>query len=443
METLVFIIAGGLLMSAIAMVGGVTIVLQPETLDRLILPLVALAAGKLLGGAFFHMVPEGAKALDLLTAGGWLVAVALFRTIPSGVGSRRKDLKLDQNELKRVLTSGVAWSLENGYGAPEDQAHTEANGCISNADPGKISNRALERGKAQLGTLGSGNHFLEVGFVEEVYDTETASVMGLEKDQATVLIRTGSRGLGHQICDDYIFVMLQASKRYGIDLPDRQLCCAPVDSKEGKEYLGAMAGAANFAFVNRQMIMHWSRETFGRVFQKRIEDLQVELVYDVCHNIAKMETHQVEGTNSSLCVHRKGATRAFPPGHPDIPEKYRSIGQPVLVPGDMGRYSFVLAGTAAGYRETFGSACHGAGRILSRGQAKKAAKGRAVARELEDKGIIVKGASKRTLSEEISDAYKDVDNVINVLHQAGISKKVVKIAPLLVIKGSNGKVPLY
>jgi tRNA-splicing ligase RtcB len=337
--------------------------------------------------------------------------------------------------LKRVLTSGVAWTLENGYGKAEDQAQTEANGCIENADPAKISDRALERGKAQLGTLGSGNHFLEVGFVEEIYDPETASVMGLEKDQATVLIHTGSRGLGHQVCDDYLSVMLQASKRYGIDLPDRQLCCAPVDSKEGKDYLGAMAGAANFAFVNRQMIMHWTRETFGHVFQKRIQDLQLELVYDVCHNIAKIETHQVEGTKTTLCVHRKGATRAFPPGHPDIPEKYRSIGQPVLVPGDMGRYSFVLVGTAAGYRETFGSACHGAGRILSRGQAKRAAKGRAVVRELEDRGILVKGASKRTLNEEISEAYKDVDNVVNVLHQAGISKKVVKIAPLVVIKG--------
>jgi len=363
------------------------------------------------------------------------LAETLFRNIPSGVGSRRKDLKLSQKELKHVLAAGVDWTLQHGYGSAEDQTHIEANGCIMNADPDKISERALERGRAQLGTLGSGNHFLEVGFVEEVYDFEAASIMGLKKDRATVLIHTGSRGLGHQVCDDYLSVMLNASKRYGIELPDRQLCCAPVDSKEGKDYLGAMAAAANFAFVNRQMIMHWTRETFGQVFQKRIEDLQLELVYDVCHNIAKIETHEIEGKDKELCVHRKGATRAFPPGHPDIPEKYRSIGQPVLVPGDMGRYSFVLVGTAAGYAETFGSACHGAGRMLSRHQAKKAAKGRAVARELEDRGIIVKGASKRTLVEEISDAYKDVDNVVNVLHQVGISKKVVKLSPLVVIKG--------
>lgn len=363
------------------------------------------------------------------------LAETLFRNIPSGVGSRRKDLKLSQKELKHVLAAGVDWTLQHGYGSAEDQTHIEANGCIMNADPDKISERALERGRAQLGTLGSGNHFLEVGFVEELYDFEAASSMGLKKDRATVLIHTGSRGLGHQVCDDYLSVMLNASKRYGIELPDRQLCCAPVDSKEGKDYLGAMAAAANFAFVNRQMIMHWTRETFGQVFQKRIEDLQLELVYDVCHNIAKIETHEIEGKDKELCVHRKGATRAFPPGHPDIPEKYRSIGQPVLVPGDMGRYSFVLVGTAAGYAETFGSACHGAGRMLSRHQAKKAAKGRAVARELEDRGIIVKGASKRTLVEEISDAYKDVDNVVNVLHQAGISKKVVKLSPLVVIKG--------
>lgn len=359
---------------------------------------------------------------------------ALFRNIPSGVGSRRKDLKLNDRELDSVLAKGVDWTLEKGYGSEEDRSHIEDNGCLPFADPDKIGNRARERGKAQLGTLGSGNHFIEIGFVEEVYDSEAASVMGLEKDQATVLIHTGSRGLGHQVCDDFLSIMLNASKRYGIDLPDRQLCCAPVNSKEGKDYLKAMAGAANFAFVNRQMIMHWTRQTFEAVFQS-IDSLQLELVYDVCHNIAKIETHRIRGKDINLCVHRKGATRAFPPGHSAIPETYRGIGQPVLVPGDMGRYSFVMVGTEAGYKETFGSACHGAGRKLSRNQAKTAAKGRAVARELEDRGIIVKGASKRTLVEEISDAYKDVDNVVNVLHQAGISKKVLKLSPLAVIKG--------
>lgn len=360
---------------------------------------------------------------------------ALFIAIPSGVGSQRKDLKVNRQEMNRVLVDGVKWALKNGYGTTQDQTYIEDNGCIAKANPDKISERALERGKGQLGTLGSGNHFLEVGFVEEIYDPEAAAVMGLEKDQVTVLIHTGSRGLGHQICDDYISVMLNASKRYGISLPDRQLCCAPIDSQEGKDYLEAMAGAANFAFVNRQMIMHWTREVFGKVFQKKPEDLRLELVYDVCHNIAKIETHKVEGGDLTVCVHRKGATRAFPPGHPDIPEKYRPIGQPVLVPGDMGRYSFIMTGTENGYQETFGSACHGAGRRLSRHQAKKAAKGRSVSRELEDRGIIVRGASMRTIVEEISEAYKDVDNVVSVLHQAGIAKKIVKLVPMAVIKG--------
>jgi tRNA-splicing ligase RtcB len=363
------------------------------------------------------------------------LAETLFRNIPSGVGSRRKDLKLNPKELKRVLATGVAWTLKNGYGSDRDRAHIEAEGCIPNADPERVGDRALARGSAQLGTLGSGNHFVEVGFVQEVYDPEAAAVMGLAKDQATVLIHTGSRGLGHQVCDDYLSVMLKASGRYGIDLPDRQLCCAPVDSKEGRNYLAAMAAAANFAFVNRQMIMHWTRETFGQVFQRPIADMHLELVYDVCHNIAKIETHSIEGRDIDLCVHRKGATRAFPPGHPDIPEDYRAIGQPVLVPGDMGRYSFVLVGTPAGYRETFGSACHGAGRLMSRSRAKKAAKGRAIVRELEDKGIIVRGASRGTIVEEMPDAYKDVDNVVHVLHGAGIGKKVVKLAPVAVIKG--------
>jgi tRNA-splicing ligase RtcB len=359
---------------------------------------------------------------------------ALFRNIPCGVGSRRKDFKLDQKELKRVLASGVQWTLKHGYGNTEDRDHIEADGCIANADPDKISDRALERGRAQLGTLGSGNHFVEVGYVKEIYDADTAAVLGLERDQATVLIHTGSRGLGHQVCDDYLAVMLKAARRYGIDLPDRQLCCAPVDSREGRDYLAAMAAAANFAFANRQMITHWTRETFAQIFPGG-GDIRLPLVYDVCHNIAKLETHLLEGKEREVCVHRKGATRAFPPGHPETPERYRTVGQPVLVPGDMGRYSFVLVGTEAGYRETFGSACHGAGRKMSRKQAKKAAKGRAIARELEDRGIVVRGASIGTIVEEMPDAYKDVDNVVNVLHHAGISKKVAKLAPLAVIKG--------
>lgn len=363
------------------------------------------------------------------------LAEALFRNIPSGVGSRRKDFKLAQKELRRVLAAGVQWTLQHGYASAEDQAHIEAGGCIPNADPDKISDRALERGRAQLGTLGSGNHFVEVGYVKEIYDEDAAAALGLEADQATVLIHTGSRGLGHQVCDDYLSVMLKAARRYGIDLPDKQLCCAPVDSDEGRNYLGAMAGAANFAFVNRQMITHWTRETFEQVFAGGGDRIRLPLVYDVCHNIAKLETHSIDGQDREVCVHRKGATRAFPPGHPETPERYRDVGQPVLVPGDMGRYSFVLLGTETGYREAFGSACHGAGRKMSRKQAKKAAKGRAIARELEDRGIIVRGASVGTIVEEMSEAYKDVNNVVNVLQQAGISKKVAKLAPLAVIKG--------
>jgi tRNA-splicing ligase RtcB len=360
---------------------------------------------------------------------------ALFVNIPSGVGSHRKDLKLNPKELAEVLRKGVRWTVEHGYGSSEDSDHIEALGRIPGADPDRVSSRALERGRAQLGTLGSGNHFVEVGYVDEVYDHEAASAMGLEKAQTTILVHTGSRGLGHQVCDDYIRVMLEASKKYGIQLPDPQLCCAPVESKEGKNYLAAMACAANFAFVNRQMITHWVRETFEQVFRMGPRDLGLDLIYDVCHNMAKMETHLVEGVELDLCVHRKGATRAFPPDHPEIPEAYRKIGQPVLIPGDMGRCSYVLVGTYQGYRETFGSACHGAGRLMSRHQAKKAAKGRAIYRELEDKGIIVKGASKATLVEEIPDAYKDVNDVVNVVHGAGIGRRVVKLRPLGVIKG--------
>jgi len=286
-----------------------------------------------------------------------------------------------------------------------------------------------------LGTLGSGNHFVEVGYVDEIYDHQIAHILGLEKDGITIIVHTGSRGLGHQVCDDYIKVMMEASRRYGIDLPDRQLCCAPVNSSEGKKYLSAMACAANFAFVNRQMITHWTRESFEQVFQISPKDLKLEVVYDVCHNIAKLEIHNIDGEKKKVCVHRKGATRAFPPGHPDVPSDYQEIGQPVLIPGDMGRYSYVLVGTQKAYEDTFGSTCHGAGRVLSRHQAKKAAKGRSIAKELENQGIIVRGASKGTLVEEIPDAYKDVHDVVEIVDAAGISKKVVRMRPLGVIKG--------
>ena len=360
---------------------------------------------------------------------------ALFVNIPSGVGSHRKDLKLNREEERRVLKKGAKWAVERGFGTAEDLDHIEEQGCIEGGDPDRVSEKAMERGRAQLGTLGSGNHFVEVGYVAEVFDEVIAQALGLSRDQVTVIIHTGSRGLGHQVCDDYIRVMLDAAKKYEIELPDTQLCCAPVLSAEGRQYLEAMACAANFAFTNRQMITHWVRETFEKVFQKSPRDLNLDLIYDVCHNIAKTENHSVNGERKKLCVHRKGATRAFPPNHADVPRDYRAIGQPVLIPGDMGRCSYVLVGTERAMIETFGSTCHGAGRVMSRHQAIKAAKGRAITRELEDKGIIVRGASRGTIVEEIPDAYKDVTNVVNVVHYAGISRKVVKLVPMGVIKG--------
>jgi len=359
----------------------------------------------------------------------------LFINIPSGVGSHRKDLKLNREEQRRVLKKGARWAVEKGFGTAEDIEHIEELGCIEGADPDLISERAMERGRAQLGTLGSGNHFVEVGYVAEVFDEDVARVLGLWKDQVTVLVHTGSRGLGHQVCDDYIRVMMNAARKYQIELPDPQLCCAPVSSPEGERYLEAMACAANYAFTNRQMISHWVRETFEQVLQKSPRDIQLDLVYDVCHNIAKVETHTVNGEKKKLCVHRKGATRAFPPNHRDIPRDYQSIGQPVLIPGDMGRCSYVLIGTERAMKETFGSTCHGAGRVMSRHQAIKTAKGRSVVREMEDQGIIVKGASRGTIEEEIPEAYKDVSDVVNVVHHAGISLKVVKLVPMGVIKG--------
>jgi len=359
----------------------------------------------------------------------------LFINIPSGVGSHRKDLKLNREEQRQVLRKGAKWAVEKGFGTAEDIEHIEELGCIEGADPDRVSERAMERGRAQLGTLGSGNHFVEVGYVAEVFDEDIARVLGLWKDQVTVLVHTGSRGLGHQVCDDYIRVMMNAARKYQIELPDPQLCCAPVSSPEGEQYLKAMACAANYAFTNRQMISHWVRETFEQVLKKSPRDLKLDLVYDVCHNIAKIETHTVNGEKKKLCVHRKGATRAFPSNHRDVPKDYQSVGQPVLIPGDMGRCSYVLIGTERAMRETFGSTCHGAGRVMSRHQAIKMAKGRAVVREMEDKGIIVKGASRGTIEEEIPDAYKDVNDVVNVVHHAGISLKVVKLVPMGVIKG--------
>jgi tRNA-splicing ligase RtcB len=360
---------------------------------------------------------------------------ALFTNIPSGVGSSRKDMKLKDAELDRVLEQGAAWAVAKGYGDPSDLEKIEEGGSIPWADPSKVSAKARERGRSQLGTLGSGNHFVEVGVVEEVYDPGVAEVFGLHPGGITVFVHTGSRGLGHQVCDDYIRLLLKSASKYGIHLPDKQLCCAPVESREGRDYLGAMGAAANFAFANRQMITHWVRETFEQFFGASAERLGLRLLYDVCHNMAKIEEHTVEGRLRKLCVHRKGATRAFAAGHPAVPAVYRAVGQPVLIPGDMGRYSYVLVGTDRAMAETFGSTCHGAGRVLSRHQAIKSARGRSIAKELEQRGVFVTAAGKATLSEEMPEAYKDVSDVVAVVQGAGISRPVARLKPLGVMKG--------
>jgi len=363
------------------------------------------------------------------------IVEGLFRNVPSGLGSRRKDLKLSHGELRGVLEKGARWAITNGFGTQSDIDHIEDQGCLDDADPDAVSDRAYERGKDQLGTVGSGNHFVEVGYVAEIFDEEAARAFGLTHDQVTIMVHTGSRGLGYQVCDESIRQMLSATAKYGIDLVDRQLCCAPLTSPEGRRYFSAMAAAANYAFANRQLITHWVRETFEEVFAASASSLGLTLVYDVCHNIAKKETHRVEGTDVPLCVHRKGATRAFPPHHRLVPDRYREVGQPVLVPGDMGRASYVLAGTERAMDETFGSTCHGAGRIMSRSAALRSARGRSIIREMEERGVCVRAASKATLAEEMPEAYKDVSKVVQVVHRAGISRLVAKIVPLGSIKG--------
>ncbi|HHT9118500.1 MAG TPA: RtcB family protein [Candidatus Hypogeohydataceae bacterium YC38] len=360
---------------------------------------------------------------------------ALFRNIPTGVGSRRKDLKLDTDEEKSLLREGARWAVSRGYGWEKDLEHIEEIGCIPGADPWEVSSKAMERGRAQVGTLGSGNHFVEVDYISEVYDERLANALGLELNGIAIQVHTGSRGLGYQVCDDNIEVMIEAARRYGIDLVDRQLCCAPLDSEEGKRYFKAMACAANYAFANRQMITHWVRESFSRVLGRSPENLGLDLIYDVCHNIAKFETHMVDGHPKRLCIHRKGATRALPAGHPQTPKAYKTIGQPVLIPGDMGRCSYVLVGTEAASQETWASSCHGAGRVMSRTQAMKSVKGKNIMKAMADLGVVVRATGWATLAEEIPEAYKDVTEVVDVVHNAGIARKVVQLKPLGVIKG--------
>ena len=358
----------------------------------------------------------------------------LYSEIPTGVGSKGK-INLSRQEEMELLIKGAGWAVERGHGTKDDLEHTEANGCLSGADPDKVSDRAYERGKRQSGTLGSGNHFLEIQYVDEIYDKKAASIMNIEKGSVAVMIHSGSRGFGHQVCTDYLEVMETAIDKYGIKLPDRQLACAPINSPEGQDYLSAMRAAANYAWANRQFLMVWTRDVFMKTLGLSPKNLGMDLIYDVAHNIVKIEDHIVNGKKKMVAVHRKGATRAFPPGHPETPSAYKEIGQPVIIPGDMGRASYILVGTQRAMDETFGSTCHGAGRCLSRHAAIKATKGRAIHRELEEKGIYCRAAGRETLREEFPEAYKDVTEVVNVVHNAGISKKVARLKPLGVIKG--------
>ena len=362
------------------------------------------------------------------------LTTALYQQIPSGVGSTGV-VKLSGKDQKKVLEDGARWAIKAGFGTPQDLETTEDGGAMAGADPEQVSARALERGKQQLGTLGSGNHFLEIEVVQEVFDEAAARIFGLREGQITIMIHSGSRGLGYQICDDYLALMVKHSQKMGIDLPDRQLACSYLDSQRGRNYLAAMACGANFAWANRQLLMHHTREIFEKSLHLAPRELDMRLVYDVCHNIAKIETFNIQGKMKKLCVHRKGATRAFPAGHDDVPEQYRGVGQPVLIPGDMGSGSYVLVGREKAMQETFGSACHGAGRVMSRTQATKVSQGRSIARELADQGVLVMAFSKGTLREEIPEAYKNVNDVVQVIHNAGIATKVARLKSLSCIKG--------
>jgi len=360
---------------------------------------------------------------------------ALFNAVPCGVGSRSRVLELSKSQMNDVLMSGAAAAVDMGFGTVEDLDFIESRGRIEGAGLEPVSPRARERGKDQLGTLGSGNHFLELDRVAEILQPEAARLFGLEEDGVILSIHTGSRGLGHQICDDALRVMQKASSRYGISLPDRQLSCAPLGSREASSYLASMAAAANFAFANRQTITHLARKAIAGFFRQQGRTYEDRLLYDVAHNIAKWERHEFEGRERRLLVHRKGATRAYGPGHPELPPAYRAVGQPVLIPGDMGRASYVLLGTEAAMRRTFGSTCHGAGRVMSRQQAKRTASAKEVIEKLGAKGILIRAASRGTVLEEFPEAYKDVSEVVSAVEGAGIAVPVARLEPLGVIKG--------
>jgi tRNA-splicing ligase RtcB (3'-phosphate/5'-hydroxy nucleic acid ligase) len=363
-----------------------------------------------------------------------LLVSALFRDIPAGIGSRGA-IRLSEKAQDKVARMGAAWAVSEGYGEPDDLERTEDRGTMEGADPSLVSERARKRGSDQLGTLGSGNHFIEIQVVDEIIDSEKAIAFGLFKGQLTILVHSGSRGFGHQICDDFLKKMGSLNPKGSYRIPDRQLASAPIASELGRQYMAAMACAANYAWANRQILMHWIKETVIASLAITPRELGMKLLYDVCHNIAKREQHTLEGRSISVLVHRKGATRALPPHHPLLPEAFRLTGQPVLIPGDMGTSSYVLAGAKGSMEQSFGSTCHGAGRVLSRSKAVKLAKDRSILRELRNKGIFVQSRGKKTLKEEMPDAYKDVSRVVEVVHEAGLAIKVAKLRPLGVVKG--------
>ncbi|MBI3412305.1 MAG: RtcB family protein [Planctomycetes bacterium] len=359
---------------------------------------------------------------------------SLFRNIPTGVGKSGR-YEFRGKEIHQLLADGSRYLLSRGLAEQRDIDYTEAHGKLDGADPDQVSDHAKNRGAEQCGTLGSGNHFLEVQIVDAIFDADAAAVMGLEKDMVCVMIHSGSRGLGYQVCDDALHMLRKAPEKYGIELPDRQLACAPINSPEGVKYIAAMRAAANFAWCNRQLLMQQAREVFADMFGRKWQEMQMNLVYDVCHNIAKFEEHAIGGKTKKVWVHRKGATRAFPPEHPEIPPLYRKIGQPVIIPGDMGRASWVLVGQPGSMEKTFGTTCHGAGRAMSRTAALKDAIGRRIDKELEARGVIARAQSRKGLAEEQPKAYKNVDDVVEVVHNAGLSRKVARMRPIGVIKG--------
>jgi tRNA-splicing ligase RtcB len=364
------------------------------------------------------------------------LADAIFRNVPSGLGSRRKDFSISNSDLDRLTVEGVNWLIDHGLGWPEDAEHCEENGCMAGANPNMVSSVAKNRGLTQIGTLGSGNHFLEIQKIDKIFNAKTAKAFGIDHEgQVMVMIHCGSRGFGHQVCSDYLKVMEHAIQKYKITLPDRELACAPGTSPEASNYYSAMACAVNYAFSNRQAIMHWVRQSFQQVLHADPEKFGLKLVYDVAHNIAKIETHQVDGGQKKVWVHRKGATRAFPPGHPDITADYRSEGQPVIIPGSMGTSSWVLVGSQKSMELTFASTAHGAGRMMSRSEAKRRFRGSDIKMALEKRGIVVRAASAMVLAEEADLAYKNVDVVADVSDRIGIATKVARLVPLAVVKG--------